>query len=217
MGRCSSTGGRKSGSPSSKGSNLPSPYRSGSRPASPNWRPPRAPASKMRRMTAQVAVPKLVGKPEAKPTSAPTFRAVLGPGPRVERTQVIRSASHGLYTHQYKLWQSQIQLLTHAQAQTDRARIFYRWCCRGGAACIVYSWRGAAGSGRSRAGTSSASSGIWGRLSCAGWVVRVRVLRRALARGDLKRLQRFPEFVSVHVHLGTGVDMSSLTMCQAHG
>src|ERR1700693_2801727 len=29
--------------------------------------------------------------------------------------------SHGLYTHQYKLWQSQIQLLTHAQAQTDRA------------------------------------------------------------------------------------------------
>jgi hypothetical protein len=26
----------------------------------------------------------------------------------------------------------------------------------------------AAGSGRSRAGTSSASSGIWGRLSCAG-------------------------------------------------
>jgi hypothetical protein len=50
----------------------------------------------------------------------------------------------------------------------DRARIFYRWCCRGGAACIVYSWRGAAGSGRSRAGTSSASPGIWGRLSCAG-------------------------------------------------
>ena len=37
-------------------------------------------------------------------------------------------------------------------------------------------------------------------------VVRVRVLRRALARGDLKRLQRFQEFVSVHVHLGTGVD-----------
>jgi 3-oxoacyl-(acyl-carrier-protein) synthase len=42
---------------------------------------------KMRRTTAQVAVPKLVGEPEAKPTSAPTFRAVLGPGPRVERTK----------------------------------------------------------------------------------------------------------------------------------
>jgi hypothetical protein len=37
-------------------------------------------------------------------------------------------------------------------------------------------------------------------------VVRVRVLRRALAPGDLKLLQRFQEFVSVHVHLGTGVD-----------
>ena len=70
----------------------------------------------------------------------------------------------------------------------------------------MYSRRDGVDPGRSRAGTSSASSGIWGRLSCAGWVVRVRVLRRALARGDLKRLQRFQEFVSVHVHLGTGVD-----------
>jgi hypothetical protein len=70
----------------------------------------------------------------------------------------------------------------------------------------VYSRRDGVDPGRSRAGTSSASSGIWGRLSRVGWVVRVRVLRRALARGDLKRLQRFQEFVSVHVHLGTGVD-----------
>jgi hypothetical protein len=30
--------------------------------------------------------------------------------------------SHGLYTHQYKLSQSQIQLLTHAQAQTVDAQ-----------------------------------------------------------------------------------------------
>jgi hypothetical protein len=74
------------------------------------------------------------------------------------------------------------------------------------AACNASSLSRAAGSGRSRAGTSSASSGIWGRLSCAGWVVRVRVLRRALAPGDLKRLQRSQEFVSVLVHLGTGVD-----------
>jgi hypothetical protein len=42
--------------------------------------------------------------------------------------------------------------------------------------------------------------------SGAGFRVRVRVLRRALARGDLKRLQRFQDFVSDHVHLGTGVD-----------
>jgi hypothetical protein len=71
---------------------------------------------------------------------------------------------------------------------------------------VAHSLSHAAAPGRSRAGTSSASSGIWGRLSRAGWVVRVRVLRRALAPGDLKRLQRFQEFVSVHVHLGTGVD-----------
>ena len=70
----------------------------------------------------------------------------------------------------------------------------------------MYSRKDGTDPGRSRAGTSSASSGIWGRLSCAGWVVRVRVLRRALAPGDLKRLQRFQEFVRVHVHLGTGVD-----------
>ena len=78
--------------------------------------------------------------------------------------------------------------------------------CSPSASCTLYSRRDAVARVRSRTGTSSASSGIWGRLSCAGWVVRVRVLRRALARGDLKRLQRFQEFVSVHVHLGTGVD-----------
>jgi hypothetical protein len=44
-------------------------------------------------MTDQVAVPKFVGKPEAKSTIAPILKAVLGPGPSVGRTQAYRSGA----------------------------------------------------------------------------------------------------------------------------
>src|SRR5581483_1035093 len=51
------------------------------------------PSGKILGIGAQLAVPKLLGKPEAKPTNNPIFSAVIGPGPSVCRDQAYKWAT----------------------------------------------------------------------------------------------------------------------------